>query len=197
MLLYGAVGSGKEVDRALRRATGIIKEYKGLPVGAKPGQEWQKNRFRVPYLRNVLWEKGYAVDTLETATTWRRVEQTVTAVETALRGGLKASGESREKVHVFTHLSHVYPQGSSIYITYLFRIAASPGETMRRWRLLKGAASQAIVSCGGTISHQHGVGLDHRPYLGAEKGTLGLELIRSICKTTDPAGMMNPGKLVT
>lgn len=193
MLLYGAVGGGKEVNRAMRRAAGIIKEHGGVPVGARPGHEWRKNRFRVPYLRNVLWEKGYAVDTLETATTWSRVEQTVAAIETALRDGLKESGE---QVHVFTHLSHVYPQGSSIYTSYLFRIDADPGETMRRWQLLKGAASRAIVRCGGTISHQHGVGLDHRSYLAAEKGTLGLEMIRSVCKTADPAGIMNPGKLV-
>ena len=193
MLLYGAVGSRKEVKRSLRLASRIIKEYKGVPVGAMPGREWQKNRFRVPYLRNTLWEKGYAVDTLETATTWRRVEQTVKEVETALRNGLKENGE---KVHVFTHLSHVYPQGSSIYTTYLFRISANPAETMRRWQVLKKAASQAIVRCRGTISHQHGVGLDHRAYLGAEKGTLGLELIRSVCKAADPAGIMNPGKLV-
>ena len=101
-----------------------------------------------------------------------------------------------ERVHVFTHLSHLYPYGSSIYTTYLFRLAADPAETLERWQALKAAASQAIVAQGGTISHQHGVGLDHRPYLPAEKGALGMAALQSIVRQFDPAGLMNPGKLL-
>jgi len=133
------------------------------------------------------------VDTLETATTWNRVPGTVEAIESSLGSGLQETGE---KVHVFTHLSHVYPHGSSIYTTYLYRLAASPEETVRRWRILKGAASAAIVKCGGTISHQHGVGIDHLPQLEAEKGHLGIRMIGSLCQSLDPEGIMNPGKLV-
>jgi alkyldihydroxyacetonephosphate synthase len=68
--------------------------------------------------------------------------------------------------------------------------------TSRR-ELLKGAASRAIVRHGGTISHQHGVGLDHRPYLEAEKGPLGMASLRALCAGFDPDGLMNPGKLLT
>ncbi|MHB8156036.1 MAG: FAD-binding oxidoreductase [Desulfocucumaceae bacterium] len=193
MVIYGAVGGHKKVRWALAQAREIVKRHRGVPVGARPGKEWSKNRFRAPYLRNTLWEMGYAVDTLETATTWKRLPGTVEAIETALRSGL---GEIGEKVFVFTHLSHVYPHGSSIYTTYLYRAAASPEETIRRWKLLKGAASGAIVKCGGTISHQHGVGVDHLPQLVAEKGPLGLEMLRSLCRTLDPGEIMNPGKLV-
>ncbi len=75
-----------------------------------------------------------------------------------------------ERVHAFSHLSHVYPTGSSLYATYVFRQAADPDETLDRWRRLKSAASEAIVAHGGTISHQHGIGVDHAPYLEAEKG---------------------------
>lgn len=193
MLLYGAVGHRKTVRRALGGAREIIRSHRGVSVGASPGRKWQQQRFLVPYLRNSLWEAGYAVDTLETAVTWSRVPGTVQAVEDALRDGLQ---EIEERVYVFTHLSHVYTHGSSIYTTYLFRIAADPAETMRRWRRLKKAASLAIVRCGGTISHQHGVGTDHSPYLEAEKGRLGMEMLRGLCRTADPAGMMNPGKLL-
>lgn len=193
MLLYGAVGSRKFVRWVLRQAREIIKEYKGVTVGARPGREWYKNRFRAPYLRNTLWERGYAVDTLETATTWAKVPITISAIEKALRKVLQQTGE---KVFVFTHLSHVYPHGSSIYTTYLYRIAKDPAETLRRWQLLKKAASEAIVRCGGTISHQHGVGTDHQPYLGEEKGHLGLELLRNQFSRLDPDGLMNPGKLI-
>ena len=101
-----------------------------------------------------------------------------------------------DRIHIFTHLSHVYPFGSSIYTTYLFRLAADADETITRWQAMKTAASQAIVSSGGTISHQHGVGLDHLSYLAAEKGTLGMAAIASLCRQFDPKGIMNPGKLV-
>ena len=58
------------------------------------------------------------------------------------------------------------------------------------------ATSEAIIAQGGTISHQHGVGTDHLPYLPREKGTLGMEAIADLCRRFDPAGMMNPGKLI-
>ena len=86
------------------------------------------------------------------------------------------------------HLSHVYQDGASIYFTFLFRRTADPDETLHRWRILKTAASQAIVTRGGTISHQHGVGVDHAPYLVAEKGELGLEWLESLRSQVDPAG---------
>jgi alkyldihydroxyacetonephosphate synthase len=116
----------------------------------------------------------------------------VEAVESALRNGLENTGE---KVYVFTHLSHLYPHGSAIYTTYLFRIAQDPDETLQRWQTLKTAASRAILANKGTISHQHGVGTDHLPYLSEEKGALGMRTIRDICRQFDPKGIMNPGKL--
>ena len=114
-------------------------------------------------------------------------------MEAALRGGLE---KWNEKTHVYTHLSHLYSDGSSIYTTYLFRLAPTPEETMERWRHLKRVASEAIVAGHGTISHQHGVGVDHAPYLAAEKGELGMKTISGMLKGFDPAGVMNPGKLV-
>ena len=101
-----------------------------------------------------------------------------------------------ERVLVFTHLSHMYTDGASLYVTYLFRQGSSPEETLRRWHLMKDAASRRIVAHGGTISHQHGVGLDHAPYLAAEKGELGMQALRSAFQFFDPNGMMNPGKLI-
>jgi alkyldihydroxyacetonephosphate synthase len=162
-------------------------------VGRTFGKEWHKSRFRTPYLRNTLWELGYAIDTLETAVDWAGVPTMVEAIESALRPGLEQVGE---RVHVFTHLSHLYPYGSSIYTTYLYRVTPDPDETLHRWQVLKAAASQAIVAHGGTISHQHGVGIDHLPYLAGEKGELGMAAIGNLCRVFDPGGIMNPGKLV-
>lgn len=193
MLLYGATGTQKKVNWALRRAKEIIKEHHGVYVGTSVGKHWYKSRFMLPYIRNNLWDLGYAVDTLETAVPWNKAPVTRKAIEEGLRNALNVVNE---KVHVFTHLSHVYPHGTSLYVTYLFRLADSPSETMSRWQVLKKAACEAIVRTGATITHQHGVGIDHQPYLVAEKGALGMEMISSLCRTLDPEGMMNPGKLV-
>ena len=162
-------------------------------MGRAMGRRWQKNRFRTPYLRNTLWELGYAVDTLETAVSWTTVWMMVDRIESVLKNGLEEMGE---RVLPFSHLSHLYPDGASIYTTYIYRISPDPEETLQRWRMLKTAASRVVMECGGTISHQHGVGKDHLPYVAREKGLLGVEVIRDMCRRFDPHGIMNPGKLV-
>ncbi len=193
MLIIGFTGREALVKATRKEALGIAAKFGGVHVGRTFGDQWHKSRFRTPYLRNTLWDMGYAVDTLETATDWANIPPMIEAIETALRSAL---ADLNERTHVFTHLSHLYPYGSSIYTTYLFRLASDPDETLQRWQRLKTAASQAIVARGGTISHQHGVGLDHQPYLPAEKGELGLAALRDLCKRFDPEGIMNPGKLV-
>jgi len=193
MLLLGFSGRESVVKMARKEALGMAGQYGGVHVGRTFGNEWHKSRFQTPYLRNTLWEMGYALDTLETATDWANVPVMVEAIESALHAGLKDVGE---RVHVFTHLSHLYPYGSGIYTTYLYRIGPNPEETLYRWEVLKAAASRAIIAHGGTISHQHGVGTDHLPYLAEEKGTLGMAALADLCKRFDPDGMMNPGKLI-
>lgn len=192
MLLCGFTGQSKTVRDARQAVMEIAKEHGGVSVGRRFGDQWIEGRFRTPYLRNTLWELGYAVDTLETATTWDGVPRMVEVIEEALHSTLP----NGERVHVFTHLSHVYPQGASVYTTYLYRLATDPDETLRRWELLKGNASRAIVAAGGTISHQHGVGRDHAPYLQAEKSALGLAALRGAFAEFDPDGRMNPGVLL-
>jgi len=193
MFLFGVTGSRKMVRRARRDVIAIAKEHEGRHVGQYMGDKWRESRFLSPYLRNSLWELGYAVDTLETALPWSSLPAKMEVIQAALRTGLEKIGE---RVHVFTHLSHVYSHGASFYVTYLLRIAADPEEMLERWRGLKEAASRAIVAAGGTISHQHGVGTDHRPYLAAEKGALGLDVLEAARRVFDPQGMMNPGKLL-
>lgn len=193
LLLIGSTGSSNTVTFALEEALAITKKHNGISAGRTFGAQWTKNRFRAPYLRNSLWDMGYAVDTLETAAPWAAVPNALRTVESALRKGLD---RFNERAHVYTHLSHLYGDGSSVYTTYLFRLAATPEETLERWKHLKAKASEAIVSSKGTITHQHGVGVDHAPYLEAEKGKLGLAAIDAVLKRFDPRGLMNPGKLL-
>jgi alkyldihydroxyacetonephosphate synthase len=144
-------------------------------------------------LRNTLWDHGYALDTLETALPWRAVQPAALALTRGLRDRLQAEGE---RVLAFAHLSHVYADGASLYITYLFRRASDADLTLQRWARLKTQASEAIVAHGGTISHQHGVGLDHRAFLAAEKGDTGLALLDAAQRALDPTERLNPGKLI-
>jgi alkyldihydroxyacetonephosphate synthase len=193
LLLFGVTGGSKLVKRARRDAIAIAGEYSGRHVGQYMGQKWRESRFLTPYLRNTLWEIGVAVDTLETALPWSALPTAIDSIQAVIRDGLQEIGE---RVHTFAHLSHTYPSGASFYVTYLFRVAAEPEETLRRWQILKGAASRVIVAAGGTISHQHGIGTDHLAYLEAEKGPLGMALLETVREHLDPQALMNPGKLL-
>jgi alkyldihydroxyacetonephosphate synthase len=192
LCLAGVSGRRRLAGAARADAGAILRAHGGVPV---PGlaATWSRTRFRSPYLRNALWEAGYGSDTLETATTWAGVPDLVASVERAIATALEPEGE---RVHVLTHLSHLYPSGSSAYLTFLFRLGADPDASLARWTAIKQAASAAIVAGGGTISHHHGVGTDHRPWLAAEKGELGMAALSAAVRAFDPEGLMNPGVLL-
>lgn len=192
LLIFGITGSTRLFKRTQREATALCRKYGGLFVGTVVGHAWEKSRFLAPYLRNTLWESGIALDTLETALPWAQVREASGAIPQAI---VEAMSKHNEHALAFAHLSHVYRDGASIYTTYLFRRSADPTELLARWREMKHQASLTLQKYGGTISHQHGVGTDHALYLPAEKGALGMEALRAVCKSFDPDGMMNPGKL--
>ncbi len=193
MLTVGFTGSQGKVRYAITEINRVLKQYDAVATGRTLGNRWQANRFRAPYLREALWKLGYAVDTLETAVDWPRVTSYTRDVELALRTALTAEAEP---VLAFSHLSHLYAQGSSIYTTYVFRVGKDYAETLARWHRLKASASKEILKHGGTISHQHGVGRDHAAYLPAEKGEQGMAVLRALAQHFDPDGRLNPGKLL-
>lgn len=193
MLMIGVSGLNSTVKAAIGTALSICRREKGVNTGQKLGDKWKQGRFRNVYLRNAAWLQGYAIDTCETAVDWPRVAGTMAAVEQAGRDALAVEGE---RVHAYTHLSHLYAQGASVYSTFVFRLTGNYEQDLARWQRLKAAMCNAIVASGGTISHQHGVGADHAPYLAAEKGELGMSTMRHLFSHFDPDGMMNPGKLI-
>jgi alkyldihydroxyacetonephosphate synthase len=193
LLLAGVTGSAAEAGAARGALRAAASRHRGVATGTALGSSWARHRFRAPYLRNGLWDAGLAVDTVETCVPWSRAGTTLAAIEAA---GTAAFAAADERVHVFTHLSHVYDQGCSVYTTFVFRLAADPAVNLARWRGYKSAVSQAVIAQGGTISHQHGVGVDHAPWLAAEKGDVGMALLRAMTRELDPQGLMNPGKLI-
>jgi alkyldihydroxyacetonephosphate synthase len=193
LLILGITGDAPRARQTLRHAKHICARHGALfPIGMI-GHLWQKSRFLTPYLRNTLWERGYALDTVETALPWARALEAARTIQQTLRGAFAAQDV---RLLVFTHLSHIYADGVSVYTTFIYPRPGAPDETVAVWRSAKSAVSRAIVQLGGTISHQHGVGLDHAPYLEAEKGSAALAALRSAFLAFDPDGMLNPGKLI-
>ena len=134
---------------------------------------------------------GAMVETLETSQTWSRLGDLHGAVGDAIRRALDEQGTPGI---VWCHLSHAYPDGASLYFTFISR--RRPGAELEQWRQVKRAACEAIVANGATITHHHAVGRDHAPYMEAEVGATGLEALRAVKERLDPAGIMNPGKLL-
>ncbi len=162
----------------------------GTSLGEQPARAWEHGRFSAPYLRDSLLAAGALCETLETATDWARVPALKTAVTEALTTAL---GESGTPALVLCHISHVYPTGASLYFTV---VACQRGNPIEQWQAAKVAAGDAIMRAGGTITHHHAVGADHRPWMSQEVGELGVQVLRAVKATLDPAGILNPGKLI-
>jgi alkyldihydroxyacetonephosphate synthase len=169
----------------------VLRAAGALSLGQGPGRSWLRGRFATPYLRDELLDRGVMVETLETATTWSNLHVLYGAVGGALRDALSARGTPPA---VMCHVSHLYPSGASLYFTFIARQEA--GAELDQWRAAKSAACDAIVATGGTITHHHAIGRDHAPWMEEEVGGVGLDVLRVAKAQLDPAGIMNPGKLV-
>jgi alkyldihydroxyacetonephosphate synthase len=113
----------------------------------------------------------------------------------AVGGAIAAALESRGTPGlVMCHVSHLYPDGASLYYTFI--APQEEGAELDQWRAVKSAACDAIVSNGGTITHHHAIGRDHAPWMVREVGTTGVEALRGVKERLDPAGILNPGKLL-
>ena len=177
-------GSRHAETRALLEAKG------GTSLGEGPARGWEHGRFGAPYLRDSLLSAGALCETLETATRWSNLPALKAAVTEALTTSLAESGTP---ALVLCHISHVYPTGASLYFTV---VAGQRGNPIEQWRKAKAAASDAMMRTGGTITHHHAVGADHRPWMRDEVGDLGVAVLRAVKATLDPAGILNPGKLI-
>lgn len=169
----------------------VLRAHGGTSLGPGPARSWEHGRFGAPVLRDALLDNGALVETLETATDWARLPALREAVTRALTAALEENGTP---ALVMCHISHVYPTGASLYFTV---VAGQRGEDpIAQWADAKRAASEAIVAAGGTITHHHAVGVDHRPYLEAEIGEVGVRMLRAVKNAVDPHGVCNPGTLI-
>ena len=189
LAIVGYEGSAEDVEARRAGAGHVLREHGGHPdPGAGPA--WEHGRYGAPYLRDALLGAGALVETLETATFWSGVPRLYEAVREALVDTLTAGGTPPI---VMCHISHVYSSGASLYFTVA---CAQLDDPVAQWWQAKRAASDAILAAGGSITHHHGIGTDHRPWFDEQVGELGVEALRAIKRELDPAGILNPGILL-
>ncbi len=182
LMICGWEGDADAIGQRRKAASRVLRAAGAVYATQRAGREWVASRFAGPYVRDALMDRGVMVETLETATSWTNLAALHGAVRAALPGLL-----------VGCHVSHLYATGASLYFTVFGRAGDDPAA---QWRSLKSGATDAIVAAGGTITHHHAVGRDHAPWLQAEDGPLGVEVLRAVKERCDPAGIMNPGKLL-
>jgi len=197
LLILGWEATSDDELALRRRATlRALKPLKPARLGKPAGDSWLHGRFAGPRQRDALMDRGVCVETLETATYWSKLGALRTAVRAALIESLSEPGRTPI---VACHISHAYETGASLYFTTI--VPRAPDDQEAQWQQAKVAACLAIGGRPGdgplgTISHHHAVGVDHAPYLPAEIGDLGVEVLASVKRTLDPEGVLNPGKLI-
>jgi alkyldihydroxyacetonephosphate synthase len=191
-MVLGLEGEKAEVDYLRGNILRLCRRLGGFHLGAGPGRQWYESRHDTAYFREQLINWGVMVDTLETATTWDNLLHLYGEVGGALRRAMEENGS---KCLVACHVSHAYREGASLYYTFFAPMAEEGGEE-EQWVKVKKAASDAIMEYGGTITHHHGVGYEHAPWMVKEVGLLPLRAIRAVKVTFDPRDVLNPGKLV-
>ncbi len=191
LLVVGWEGMPTLVRARRRAASSLLRDGGAIRLGRGVGEAWVRGRFSAPHLRDALLDQVLLVETLETAATWTELPTVYDTVRAALQDSLTAG--SRRPL-VMTHVSHGYPTGASLYVTVLAdRDDALP---MQQWLTAKRTATDALLAAGGTLTHHHAVGTDHRPWLEREIGPLGVEVLRAVKSRLDPAGICNPGVLL-
>ncbi|MEA2426927.1 MAG: alkyldihydroxyacetonephosphate synthase [Thermoleophilaceae bacterium] len=187
---------GPWIDRALELCGDHGGEVAEGPSLRAPGEgggadTWRNVFLQAPYIRDTLIAAGILVDTFETAITWDRFDSFVAGVrERAEAAVAEVCGGGR----VTCRLTHAYPDGAAPYFTVY--APARRGSEVEQWDEVKAAASEAVIAAGGTITHHHAVGRDHRPWYDQQRPGLFAEALRSAKRSVDPSGILNPGVLI-
>ncbi|MFG2755496.1 FAD-binding oxidoreductase [Streptomyces wuyuanensis] len=190
MAIAGYEGTAEDTADRRARAREVLLAHGGEFTGEEPGERWAHGRYNAPYLRDALLDAGAFAETLETAAFWSALPGLYDAVRQALTAALTEAGSPPL---VMCHISHVYENGASLYFTV---VSAQGEDPVAHWAPVKRAANDAILAAGGTISHHHGVGTDHRDWFAREIGPVGVRVLQAVKAELDPSGILNPGVLI-
>jgi alkyldihydroxyacetonephosphate synthase len=171
-------------------AKNIVEAKGGMLLGSSIGENWEHNRFALPYLRDSLVEHRIFIDTYETITPWEQVVPLHDALVMELN---RNEAFGKEKGIFMAHISHIYPQGACMYFTIITRMQA--GRELEQWHEIKQLVTETILRHDGAVSHHHGVGLDHQKWYLKGSDPLSLEILKAVKQKLDPKGILNPGKL--
>jgi len=180
LLMLGFESPVPQLSVALELCRGGVAE-------PRASSEWRSAFLRAPYLRDTLVAIGVLSETFETAITWERLPAFVETVKGTVRETLGPEGS------VTCRLTHAYPDGAAPYFTVLAPVAH--GEEIERWQAIKAAAAGAVLAGGGTITHHHAVGRDHRPWYDEQRPEPFAAALRAAKAALDPRGLLNPGVL--
>ncbi len=195
VLLVGFESAAVAVDGLTASALECCLDHGGeAPSGIRSSSTegaagtWRSSFFKAPYLRDAVARLGWVAETFETAVTWSGFEGLRHAVEHAVAGAVDAPAA------VSCRFTHVYPDGPAPYFTVV--APSRSGRQLGDWQAIKDAASEAILATGGTITHHHAVGRDHRPWYDRQRPDLFAASLEAVKNRLDPAGVLNPGVLV-
>ncbi|MEU2348378.1 FAD-binding oxidoreductase [Modestobacter sp. NPDC049651] len=191
LLVVGWEGLPTLVRARQRAAASVLGEEGAARLGRRVGEQWRRDRFTAPYLRDRLLDGGLLVEVLETAATWTALPAVYDAVRGALQTSLAAPGK---QPLVLTSVAHGYATGASLTFTVL--ADRDDDLPIQQWLSAKRAATDALLAAGGTLTHHSAVGVDHRPWLAEEVGGLGVDVLRAVKRQLDPHGICNPGVLL-
>lgn len=186
----GYEGGEAHAKRQKKLVDRIVKKHGGMGVGKGPGVLYDQKKFDTPYLRDFLLDRGAAGDVSESAMPWSKVNQLHDAVRVAAD---KAFDEIGIKGWIMSHLSHSYHSGACLYFTFAFVMGDDP---IGEYNVVKSAIQQAFIDNGGSLSHHHGVGLEHAPWLEQDISAQGVAVMRGLFDAVDPGENFNPRKIV-
>ena len=195
VLLLSFESAWRTVGRDLDDGVGLCRDAGGVPREAgersAAAQQWREGFFAAPYLRDALIGCGALTETFETAVTWDGFDALHADVTAATQ---QAVDEVCGAGVVTCRITHAYPDGAAPYFTVI--APTQRGSEVAQWQQIKSAASEAIIAAGGTITHHHAVGRDHRPWYDEQRPEPFALALAAAKRELDPHGLLNPGVLL-
>jgi alkyldihydroxyacetonephosphate synthase len=188
ILVVGFEGEGKSIVTTRRAA---LKSHGGFPLGKSVGKTWSKDKFNIPYLRDYIMDYGCMADVAETSTVWSKVLPLYVGTVDAVKARFRQDDGTG---YIGCHISHTYRTGACLYFT--FAAKQPKGTELEHYYEYKRLVTESILRLGGTLSHHHAVGIEHRPWMNQELSPTGLQALRALKSSLDPKQVLNPGKLL-
>ncbi|NAZ83711.1 FAD-binding protein [Kineococcus sp. R8] len=188
----GFEGSSAHVRRSKSIVSDIVGKHGGFGVGAGPGTLYDQKKFDTPYIRDFILDRGAYGDVSETSSPWTTLKSLHDNVVAAAN---KAFAEIGVQGFIFCHLSHSYHIGACQYFTFAFA-ATGERDGLEEYEIVKSAIQQAFIDNGGTLSHHHAVGREHKRWLAEDISPAGREIVGALFGAVDPGRNLNPGAIV-